>query len=139
MTEQITLNIEGRKVKVDKGFLDLSPEEQNETVEEITGSLGVEPANSGFMAQLNQGIAEGTGGLLDLLNPFDTPAVANVFGSDFSTGSAKTGIENLMDATGIKRAEGEPEGFWPNVSRGAGQAQPAPRFPGAAGRSPAGT
>lgn len=132
MTEQITLNIEGRKVKVDKGFLDLSPEEQNETVEEIAGSLGLEPANSGYMAQLNQGIAEGTGGLLDLLNPFDTPAVANVFGSDFSTGSAQTGIENLMDASGVERAEGDPEGFWANFTRGAGQAAGTAPFAGVA-------
>lgn len=36
-----TLNIEGQKVKVDDSFLQLSPEEQNATVEEIAQSLGV--------------------------------------------------------------------------------------------------
>lgn len=35
-----TLNIEGRKVTVDDSFLQLSPEQQNATVEEIAGSLG---------------------------------------------------------------------------------------------------
>lgn len=35
-----TLNIEGRKVSIDDGFLKLSPDEQNATVEEIAKSLG---------------------------------------------------------------------------------------------------
>lgn len=38
-----TLTIEGRKVQVDEGFLKLTPEEQEETVEEIAASLGVKP------------------------------------------------------------------------------------------------
>jgi len=36
-----TLNIEGQKVKVDDGFLNLSPEQQTATVEEIAASLGI--------------------------------------------------------------------------------------------------
>lgn len=36
-----TLNIEGRKIKVDDAFLSMSPEEQNKAVEEIAGELGV--------------------------------------------------------------------------------------------------
>ncbi len=35
-----TLNINGKKVKVDDSFLSLSPEEQNATVDEIAASLG---------------------------------------------------------------------------------------------------
>lgn len=38
-----TLNIGGRKVTVDDGFLKLSPAEQNAAVEEISTSLGVKP------------------------------------------------------------------------------------------------
>lgn len=38
-----TLNIQGRKVKVGDEFLSLSPEEQNETVEEIAASLNLQP------------------------------------------------------------------------------------------------
>ncbi|WP_127524082.1 hypothetical protein [Mesorhizobium sp. Z1-4] len=38
-----TLNIEGKRVKVDDSFLSLSPEEQNATVEEIARSLGNAP------------------------------------------------------------------------------------------------
>ncbi|MDR9813115.1 hypothetical protein [Rhizobium hidalgonense] len=37
-----TLNIQGQRVKVDDSFLQLSPEEQNKTVEEIAGQLGVQ-------------------------------------------------------------------------------------------------
>lgn len=36
-----TLNIEGRKVKVDDSFLQMSPEEQSRTVDEIASQLGV--------------------------------------------------------------------------------------------------
>lgn len=39
-----TLDINGRKVNVDDGFLKLSPEEQNATVEEIAKTLGTSPA-----------------------------------------------------------------------------------------------
>lgn len=38
-----TLNINGRRVTVGDGFLKLSPEEQNDTVDEIARSLGTEP------------------------------------------------------------------------------------------------
>lgn len=36
-----TLNIQGKRVKVDDSFLQLSPEEQNRTVEEIASQIGV--------------------------------------------------------------------------------------------------
>lgn len=39
-----TLNIDGRRVRIDDGFLSLSPEEQNRTVDEIAKSLGAAPA-----------------------------------------------------------------------------------------------
>jgi len=39
----VTINIEGRKVKVDDAFLSMTPEQQNATVEEIAGSLGAAP------------------------------------------------------------------------------------------------
>lgn len=38
-TGQVTLNIGGRRVKVDPRFLSLSPEQQNATVDEISGKL----------------------------------------------------------------------------------------------------
>lgn len=36
----ITLNIGGKRVKVDKSFMQLSPEQQNATVDEIAASIG---------------------------------------------------------------------------------------------------
>ncbi|WP_260696071.1 hypothetical protein [Rhizobium leguminosarum] len=38
-----TLNIQGKRVKVDDSFLQLSPEEQNRTVDEIAAQIGVAP------------------------------------------------------------------------------------------------
>ncbi len=37
----VTLNIGGKRVKVDGGFMQLSPEQQNATVDEIAASIGV--------------------------------------------------------------------------------------------------
>lgn len=42
-TEEITLNIQGTQVRVSKGFLSLSPIEQNKTVDEIAASMGIRP------------------------------------------------------------------------------------------------
>jgi hypothetical protein len=39
-----TLNIQGKRVKVDDSFLQLSPEEQNRTVDEIAGQIGAAPS-----------------------------------------------------------------------------------------------
>lgn len=38
-----TLNIQGKRVKVDESFLQLSPEEQNRTVDEIAAQIGIAP------------------------------------------------------------------------------------------------
>lgn len=65
----------------------------------------------GFMAQLNRGIAETAGGLVDFVNPFEE-----------YTGSAATGLKNVMGAAGINTAEQDPEGFLQNVAYGTGAA-----------------
>lgn len=86
------------------------------------------------MAQLNRGIAQTVGGLVDFINPFDK-----------YTGSAATGLENVMEATGINVADRPPEGFVENLFAGAGSAagailpitrgvQAAQQLPGLAGR-----
>ena len=86
------------------------------------------------MAQLNRGIAQTVGGLVDFINPFDR-----------FTGSAATGLENVMEATGVNVADRAPEGFVENVFSGAGQAagavlpvtklaQVGQQLPGLAGR-----
>lgn len=72
------------------------------------------------MAQLNTGIANSVGGLADFLNPFDKPHALNPLPE--GTGSAKTGIRNVMDAAGIETTDEQPEGFLESFARGSGEA-----------------
>lgn len=115
-----TLVIEGKRVKVSDDFMSMSPEQQEATVEEIARSLNVRPKQGGFMPNVNQGIAEGLGGLVDLINPFDQPHSLNPFPQ--GTGSAQAGLEQGMDAIGVNRAEGKPTNVAESFARGAGQA-----------------
>lgn len=124
----ITLNVNGQRVSVDPSFASLSPEEQEATVEEIAANMD----QSGLMGQLNQGIANAAGGLVDMLNPFDKPHALNPF--DEGTGSAVTGIEAGMDAIGVNRAQSDPDTFMENMARGAGEAAGAAPFGGAAAK-----
>lgn len=121
MTEII---VEGRKVKVSDDFLSLPPDEQERTVEEIARSLGAAPAQpaaqrSGFMGQVNAGIADAVGGLVDFVNPFDAP-VWGQYG--LQTGSAREGMKQGMSSLGIDVAQGAPQGAMEGMARGAGLA-----------------
>lgn len=133
MTDQITLEVEGHRVEVDRSFLNLSPEQQNATVEEIASSLG--PKQSAFdtgMAQLNTGIAETLGGAVDLVNPFDEPHALNPFRE--GTGSATEGLRSGMEAIGVRTTDEAPEGLYEAMMRGSGQAAGAlPLIAGGAG------
>lgn len=131
MSGEVKLVINGQRVAVDRSFLDLSAEDQNATVDEIAASLGKED-KSGNMGQLNQGIAESGGLILDILNPFDKPHALNPFKD--GTGSAVTGLEKGMDAIGVNRATSEPDTFMENVFRGAGNAAGAAPFGGLAAK-----
>ena len=64
-----------------------------------------------LMSQVNKGIAESVGGLVDFVNPFDE-----------YTGSAETGLETLMGAAGIEVAQGDPKTAGQAFGRGTGQA-----------------
>ena len=112
-----TLSIEGKKVKVSDDFLSLSPEQQEATVDEIAQSMNIQAGgqnNNGFFGQVNRGISD----FADTLNPFDTPAVANAIGMDFSTGSAA----DAMRSAGIPVADQPPEGMLQAAGRGTGNA-----------------
>lgn len=76
------------------------------------------PKGPGFMAQLNTGIAETAGGIVDLLNPFDQP----LYEGAPSTGSAVTGVRNVMDKAGIRTTDAPPQTIVEGVGRGAGNA-----------------
>lgn len=115
------LEIEGKKVKVSDDFLNLSPEEQERTVEEIASSMGATKQRYPIMSNVNRGIADTAGGLVDLLNPFDQP----LWEGGPSTGSAKTGLTNLMQAGGIEVAQGEPQTLPQSFARGVGDAAAA--------------
>lgn len=96
----------------------------------------------GTMSQVNRGIADAVGGLVDLINPFDQPHRLNPFPN--GTGSARTGLARGMEAVGIDVAEGEPQTFGQGFARGVGSAavgapvaggvaNVASRLPGAVG------
>jgi hypothetical protein len=67
------------------------------------------PEDPSLMGQVNRGIAEGVGGLVDFVNPFDK-----------QMGSAKTGMSNLMESGGIDVSNEAPEGFFENLAYGTG-------------------
>lgn len=129
MSDSITLEIEGRRVQVGREFLDLPPDQQNATVDEIAQSLG--PKESGFqrgMSQLNTGIAESAGGLVDFINPFDKPHALNPLSE--GTGSAQTGLRNVMEAGGVKTTDEAPGGAFEGFMRGTGNAAGSLPFAG---------
>lgn len=136
MADQITLNVEGRRVKVDAGFRDLSPEEQQATVEEIARGLNLGPEGNGDrnpMAQVNRGIADTVGGLVDFVNPFDQPHALNPFPG--GTGSAQEALVQGMEAVGVDVAQGDPQTLGQSFARGAGNAAGALVPAGAATRA----
>lgn len=121
------LEIEGRRVEVDDSFKDLSPEQQAATVDEIARSMNIKPSgqvpSNSFMGQVNAGIADTAGGLVDLINPFDKPHALNPFPE--GTGSAKTGLRNLMQAGNAAVATDAPQTLGQSFGRGVGEAAAA--------------
>lgn len=121
MNDTITLEVNGRDVEVGREFLDLSPSEQEATVNEIAASLPEqEGAFDRGMSQLNTGIAEGAGGIIDLINPFDKPHALNPFQQ--GTGSAVDGAKRAMGAVGVRTTDEAPDGVYEGMMRGTGQA-----------------
>lgn len=71
-----TLNIEGRNVSVDDGFLKLSPEEQHSTVDEIAKSLGSAPQSTAADVAKSGGIGLVKGGIGLVGMPGDLAEIA---------------------------------------------------------------
>lgn len=101
-----TLTINGRKVTVDDSFRNLSPEQQDATVNEIAGTLGMsrgepepQPDGGGYGRQAFSGLMEGATGALgapvDLVNNFLVkPAISGVnalFGTDLKASETPLG------------------------------------------------
>jgi len=72
------------------------------------------PTFRSVMGQINKEIAEGAGGLVDFINPFDE-----------YTGSAVEGLKSAMRAGGIEVAEREAQGRAERAAAGLGQAASA--------------
>lgn len=83
-------------------------------------TAGVTEQGPEIMSNVNRGIADTLGGLVDFVNPFDKPHALNPFSE--GTGSAQTGLANVMQGAGINVAQGEPEGFIEGMARGTGAA-----------------
>lgn len=78
------------------------------------GDEGTQPRDgNGFMGQLNAGIADTAGGLVDFINPLDDLGV---------TGSAREGLRSGMEAIGAAVADDEPDGVVQGLGRGTGNA-----------------
>ena len=124
-----TLNIQGREVDVSDDFLSLTPEQQNETVEEIAAQMNISPqgqkrADLRFLGQANAAIAEGVGGLVDFVNPFSEPT--QLLGVPIpSTGSAVEGLRAGMEAIGAEVATEPPQTVLEGLGRGTGAAAAA--------------
>lgn len=73
-----------------------------------------------LMSQLNTGIASAAGGLVDFLNPFDKPHALNPLPQ--GTGSAVTGLRNMMNTAGIETTDKEPQNSVQAFARGTGEA-----------------
>ncbi len=117
----VTLNIEGKKVKVDDGFLSMSPEQQEATVEEIAASLGVQKeSGGGVMANFNRGAAD----VFDAVNPFNAARAGlnALTGSDLPT---DVSARRQLPEFGINVDQGKAEGLVENFARGSGTAAAA--------------
>lgn len=76
-------------------------------------------SGNGVMGQVNAGIAESIGGLVDFVNPFSRDVWAE---SGLQTGSAVEGLKGGMQAIGADVASEAPDSISGSVARGAGQA-----------------
>ena len=100
-----TLNINGQRVTVDDSFLQLSPEQQEQTVNEIAQQLGAagsvdgaKPESGGYGSQILSGLMEGATGALGF--PIDAANAAvglgmqgvnALFGTDFKPSETPLG------------------------------------------------
>lgn len=121
MTELI---VNGQPVTVSEDFLSLSPQEQEATIDEIASSIGSAQSTEPALSQLNLGIADAVGGLIDFVNPLDTPAVSQALGmgDSLTTGSARQGLVNAMGSLSAVGEDRAPDGMGEALLRGSGQA-----------------
>jgi len=91
----VILNIQGKRVKVDDSFLQLSPEEQNRTVEEIAAQIGVSQPES----QQSQDLRSELSGMTQNPQTQDNGGIAGALDA-FGRGTAKMAGMGFMDEIG---------------------------------------
>lgn len=99
-----TLTIEGKRVKVDDAFLQMSPEEQQKTVTEIASQMGIDPAGEKKPEYTPSNLGGMDMSLLDRINTFgnglvDQIPIVGPALSDFGAG---------VDAAWASMIEGRP-------------------------------
>lgn len=152
----ITLEINGRRVEVDDSFRNLPPEQQEATVNEIAASFGdmgnaapqaASQEDPGAMGWVNRGIAGSLDSLVGLANYLPNAAIragAGALGIEDPFQFGTTPTADIMDMSGIARAQSEPETWGQQLLTGAGEgigslvpvgaaAQGLARLPGIAG------
>jgi hypothetical protein len=138
-----TLDIGGQKVQVDDGFLALSPEAQNSTVEEITKNL---PAQSRPMANFaaggNETAADILGAPVDLMTGalnLGARGINALTGSNLGQISNPIGgSESIKSAFGLAGADPrnvQPGSDFDRLMRGAGQGAASVAVPYAGARA----
>lgn len=119
----VTLEVNGRRVQVDAGFRNLSPEQQQAAVEEIAASMGGnDPSALGW---LNRGISGGLDSIVEGVNRPVNAAIrggASLMGIDDPYQFGTSPVADLMDIAGIERATQEPQTLPQHLMTGAGEA-----------------
>jgi hypothetical protein len=85
----------------------------------LKGQTAPRPAQEGFMGQVNRGIANTIGGVVDFVNPFDNEVWQ---GTPVGMGSAQDGLATGMRAIGARVADEEPTSVGAAIGRGVGNA-----------------
>lgn len=132
----VTLDINGRRVQVGDEFRTMTPEQQESTVQEIASSFDAAPTpeapsatpvpqDPGAMGWVNRGIANGMDGLVAAANALPNAAIRGMAGlagveDPFQFGNQPTA--DLMDMSGIARAQQAPETLMQRGFSGAGEA-----------------
>lgn len=89
-------------------------------IKRIQAGGGVQrPAQEGFMGQVNRGIADTVGGVVDFINPFDNEVWQ---GTPVGMGSAQDALASGMRGIGAMVADEAPATITGAVGRGVGQA-----------------
>jgi hypothetical protein len=120
-----TLNIQGKRVKVDDSFLQLSPEDQAKTVDEIAAQIGVTPQQAAPQQDLSTASADTQDLAASLSNMTQNPGEA----IDAQRVNDAKGKRDAFYSSGIYAGSMNPLGpIAKSIDAGASAAQRSPLF-----------